>query len=94
MFIDYNNLLTYYAYMLYIICMAKLSNTDHSFFSLVVEATFSNPFSPQRIEIDREILAVLSNGELWVSRLDQINWRRILPEVKDVNAVGFRRLSS
>ena len=46
------------------------------------------------IEIDREILAVLSNGELWVSRLDQINWRRILPEVKDVNAVGFRRLSS
>lgn len=46
------------------------------------------------VEVDHEILAVLSNGELWISRLDRINWRRILPEVLDVKAVGVRWLKS
>jgi photosystem II stability/assembly factor-like uncharacterized protein len=46
------------------------------------------------VEVDHEILTVLSNGELWISRLDQINWRRILPEVLDVKAVGVRWLKS
>jgi hypothetical protein len=35
-------------------------------------------------QVGDDILAVLSNGELWISGLDEIGWRGILPEVRDV----------
>ena len=41
-----------------------------------------------------QLLAVLSNGELLVTALDQLFWRRILPEVRDVKAVASLRLTS
>ena len=43
--------------MVYIICMSKknLTAADKEFFSLVFQATFVNPFSEQRVEIDRKI---------------------------------------
>ena len=46
-----------YAHAVYIICMAKkeLTTADKEFFSLVFQATFVNPFSEQRVEIDRKI---------------------------------------
>ena len=34
------------------------------------------------------LLAVLSNGELWITPLGKITWRRILPEVRDIKAAG------
>ncbi len=46
--------------MLYLLCMAliKLSNSDRTFFQLVADATFTNPFSRQRAEIDRKISGI------------------------------------
>jgi hypothetical protein len=39
-------------------------------------------------QCDEELLAVLSNGQLIAASLSTLNWRRILPEIKDVNAVA------
>ena len=39
------------------------------------------------MQIDSELFAVLSNGELLVTQLSALNWQRILPDVKDVNAI-------
>jgi photosystem II stability/assembly factor-like uncharacterized protein len=36
-----------------------------------------------------ELLAVLSNGELYAAGLPDLAWRRILPEVKGIHAVVF-----
>ena len=50
--------MTYIAYMLYIICMktkVKLTPADREFFAKVSRAAFTNPFSPTRIELDRQI---------------------------------------
>ena len=32
-----------------------------------------------------ELLAVLSNGELWAAPLGTLEWKRLLPEVRGVN---------
>ena len=39
-------------------------------------------------QMRKELLAVLSNGELWATRLDAIKWHRILPEIKGVTSVA------
>jgi photosystem II stability/assembly factor-like uncharacterized protein len=38
-------------------------------------------------QIDNELFAVLSNGELLSAPLTSMEWKRILPDVKNVNAV-------
>jgi photosystem II stability/assembly factor-like uncharacterized protein len=38
-------------------------------------------------QIDTELFAVLSNGELLSAPLNSLEWQRALPDVKDVNAV-------
>ncbi len=38
-------------------------------------------------QIGSELFAVLSNGELLVTQLSASEWRRIMPDVKDVNAI-------
>ena len=38
-------------------------------------------------QIDNELFAVLSNGELLSAPLTSLEWRRVLPEMKKVNAV-------
>jgi photosystem II stability/assembly factor-like uncharacterized protein len=45
------------------------------------------------LQVGDELLAVLSNGEVWISALDEIAWRRILPEVRDVKAASFLLLN-
>jgi hypothetical protein len=40
------------------------------------------------VSVGGELLAVLSNGEVWISPLEELNWKRILPEVLDVKAAG------
>lgn len=39
-------------------------------------------------QVGNELLAILSNGEVWSSNLEDISWHRILPEVRDVKAAG------
>ena len=48
----------------------KLQNQDRQFFSLVADATFTNPFSQQRQEIDRQVAGVLKTED---------DWRKIVP---------------
>jgi hypothetical protein len=38
-------------------------------------------------QIDRELLAVLSNGRLLATSLDELRWQQILTEVSDINAL-------
>ncbi len=39
-------------------------------------------------QVEDELLAVLSNGELLSTSLAQLEWKRILPDVKNVNAAA------
>jgi photosystem II stability/assembly factor-like uncharacterized protein len=41
-------------------------------------------------QADRELLAVLSNGELWSTRLENIEWYRLLPELDRITSVARR----
>jgi hypothetical protein len=38
--------------------------------------------------IDTQLLAILSNGDLWSTRLKKTKWHRILPDIKKVTAVA------
>jgi photosystem II stability/assembly factor-like uncharacterized protein len=40
------------------------------------------------VSVGGELLAVLSNGEVWISSLEELDWKRILPEVLDVKAAS------
>jgi photosystem II stability/assembly factor-like uncharacterized protein len=42
-------------------------------------------------QADRELLTVLSNGELWSARLEQNEWHRLLPDVGRVTSVARQR---
>jgi photosystem II stability/assembly factor-like uncharacterized protein len=39
-------------------------------------------------QVDGELLAVLSNGELWAAPLGELEWRRILPQLDHVTAAA------
>ncbi len=39
------------------------------------------------VQIENELLAVLSNGELLAAPLETLEWRQILSDVKDITAV-------
>lgn len=39
-------------------------------------------------QTDSQLLAILSNGQLWSTRLKKIEWHHILPELKKVTAVA------
>lgn len=56
--------LSYFELCPYNACMEKikLSSADRSFFDLVSEAAFANPFGGRRIELDREILGGRKGG--------------------------------
>jgi hypothetical protein len=45
-------------------------------------------------QVNDQLLAVLSNGELLGTSLNSIAWRRLLPEVHDVHAVAGIDLAS
>lgn len=58
---------------------------------------FSIPWRKNMVErfvqAGENLLAILSNGELWLSSLQQLFWRRILPEVRDIKAASFYSLN-
>ncbi len=70
--------------MMYIKCMGdrELTLSDRSFFSLVSEAAFANPFGLQRVELDRKISGG-SGGE---------HWRNILPQAIQEISKRIKRL--
>jgi hypothetical protein len=39
------------------------------------------------VQVGDQLLAVLSNGELYAAPLATLEWRRMLPEISDVAAV-------
>ena len=40
-------------------------------------------------QVDNQLLAILSNGELWSTRLDKVDWNRTLSEVEGVRSVAI-----
>ncbi len=60
---------------MYILCMAKpiLTQSFRDYFALVADATFTNPFSAERGEIDRRIAGMLSEPD----------WRKVVPRAVD-----------
>jgi len=70
--------------MVYIICMSniKLSTDDREFFTLVSKALFANPFSEERVEIDRKIAGQTEN----------VNWRQVVPAAVAEVAKRIERL--
>ena len=40
------------------------------------------------LQVNEELLAVLSNGELWSTRLEAIEWHHILPDIKEITAIA------
>jgi hypothetical protein len=39
-------------------------------------------------QVDDELFAVLSNGELWSRKLSDPNWNRVLPEIDQIKAIA------
>jgi hypothetical protein len=50
------------------------------------------PWSRHMVErfaqIDKDLFAVLSNGELWSKRLGGSEWQRVLPEITHIKAIA------
>jgi len=58
-------------------------------------AMMATPWSKHMVErfvqSDNDLLAVLSNGELWLKPLNESGWRRILAEIPRITAVTAKR---
>ncbi|MBL7215378.1 MAG: sigma-54-dependent Fis family transcriptional regulator [Phycisphaerae bacterium] len=61
----------------------KLPNQDRRFFRLVADATFTNPFSEERPQIDRQVAGVLKTEN---------DWRKIVPLAVDAIRQRLRQL--
>jgi hypothetical protein len=40
------------------------------------------------VQLDNDLFAVLSNGELWLTPLNETKWRRVLSETNQINAIA------
>jgi hypothetical protein len=40
------------------------------------------------VQLDTDLFAVLSNGELWRKRLDGPSWHRVLSEIQQIKAIA------
>jgi photosystem II stability/assembly factor-like uncharacterized protein len=58
-----------------------------------LEVPWSQHMVERFCQADGQLLAVLSNGELWATGLDEIIWHRILPEIKGVTSVAAAIIS-
>jgi photosystem II stability/assembly factor-like uncharacterized protein len=59
---------------------------------LASEGLPSTPWSRHMVErfdqLDNDLFAVLSNGELWLKRIGQPAWHRVLPELSQIKAIA------
>jgi hypothetical protein len=39
-------------------------------------------------QLDNDLFAVLSNGELWRKRVDKSSWHRLLSEIQKIKAIA------
>ena len=70
--------------------MLKLTNSDRKFFSLVTEATFSNPFGPYREQIDRQITGLDSSRRRMEIMEQEI--RLIDEKLRELEKKGCRQI--
>ena len=42
------------------------------------------------MQTDKDLLAVLSNGDLWLKRLGESKWHQILPQIASIKAIVIR----
>ncbi|MDJ0829653.1 MAG: hypothetical protein QNI92_07370 [Desulfobacterales bacterium] len=40
------------------------------------------------VQLDNDLFAVLSNGELWLKHVDERSWQRVLPEIHQIKAIA------
>ena len=53
----------------------------------MMPAPWSRHMVERFVQSDRDLFAVLSNGELWHRHLKQFSWRRVLPEIQQIKAI-------
>ena len=63
----------------------KLTNQDRQFFKLVADASYTNPFSDQRRQIDRQVAGVLKTED---------EWRKIIPLAIDAIQKRLNKLDA
>jgi hypothetical protein len=54
----------------------------------MMTAPWSRHMVERFVQLDNDLFAVLSNGELWLKRLDESTWHRILSEISQVKAIA------
>ncbi|MEJ2165490.1 MAG: hypothetical protein P8X90_08170 [Desulfobacterales bacterium] len=52
----------------------------------VIQTLWPRHMVERLVQVADELVAVLSNGELWATVLSRIEWRRILPDLDDITA--------
>jgi len=56
--------------------------------SMGLEVPWPHHMVERFAHLDTELLAVLSNGELWATQLDNLEWYRLLPNIDDITSVA------
>ena len=57
----------------------------------MMPAPWSRHMVERFVQLDDDLFAVLSNGELWLKRLDESSWHRVLSEIPHVKAITGKR---
>ena len=56
--------------------------------SIGLKAPWARHMVERFAQVDDELFAVLSNGELWSRKLDGPKWNRVLPEIAQIKAIA------
>jgi len=56
--------------------------------SLGMKVPWSRHMVERFLQVGEELLAVLSNGELWATEFGKIHWHRLLPNIQQVTSVA------
>jgi photosystem II stability/assembly factor-like uncharacterized protein len=54
----------------------------------MMPAPWSRHMVERFVQLDNDLFAILSNGELWFNRLDGSSWHRILSEIHQIKAIA------
>lgn len=59
--------------------------------SIGLKAPWARHMVERFAQLDDELFAVLSNGELWSRKLDGPKWNRVLPEIAQIKAIATNK---